>query len=437
MDIAQWVDWFRQSSPYINAHRHKTVVLGISGEAFSHENFAYMTHDIALLSSLGVRIVVALGARPQIEQRLAIANLESDYHRGLRITNDTMMPCILEAVGHNRAQFEAMFSLGLVNSPMHGARIRVVSGNLVMAQPYGVLDGIDLDHTGKVRRIDKEAVRAHLDQHAIVLLPSVGYSITGEAFNLSYEEVAVTAAQSLQADKLILMSDRPGIVSVEGDLIREMGISEGYRYLATGSLSRDDQNLLQAACDACSRGVLRAHILDYQSNGVLLRELFTRDGVGTMINADDYEQVRQANLYDVNGIMELIQPMEEQGILVRRSRELLETEIDYFTVDVRDGAIIGCAALYPFPEDEAGELSCFAVRSDYRRFGRGDTLLSVIERKARQAGFKRLFVLTTQTSHWFIERGFQEVPVDQLPGPKRLSYNSERRSKVYMKPMMP
>ncbi len=434
MSSKEWVNWFRQSSPYINAHRKRTVVLTLCGEALEDENLTNIIHDIALLNSLGVRLVVAFGARPQIDARLAEAGVLSEFHMGLRVTHEAMMTYILEVSGRLRAVLEARLSMGVINSPMHGAKIRVCSGNFVMARPVGVLQGTDLCHTGKVRRIDREAIEELLDSGAVVLLPSLGYSVTGDAFNLSYEDVASNVAAALKAEKLILLTDKPGIIDGDGHLVRELTISDGRALLSSPeSLDKHAEGQLKAACEACANGVKRSHIISYKSNGAILEELFTRDGHGTMVNSDDYEQVRPAQIGDINGIMELIQPLEEQGVLVRRSRELIETEISYFTVDERDGAVIGCAALYPFPEDGAGELSCFAVRSDYRRFGRGDTLLEAVERRARSHGFSRLFVLTTQTEHWFIERGFEKTIIESLPGDKKSNYNLQRNSKAFVK----
>ncbi len=427
-----WVEWFRHSSPYINAHRRRTMVLTLGGEAFEDGNFMNIIHDIALLSSLGVRVVVAFGARPQIEARLRDAGINSRFHGGRRVTLPAMMDAVLEASGRLRALLEARLSMGMVNSPMHGARIRAASGNFVIAQPVGVLDGVDLCQTGQVRRIDIEAINERLDAGAVVLLPAIGYSITGDAFNLSYEDVGAAAAAALQAEKLILFGPQPGLITHDGVLLRDLSIQEGHALLGQ-SLPDEVARLLKVACEACGKGVKRTHFISYQANGSLLRELFTRDGSGTMLSADNYEQIRQARIYDVNGIMELILPLEEQGVLIRRSRERLETEIDCFTVDERDGTIIGCAALYGFPDAQAGELACFVVRADYRRHGRGDALLEVIERKARLKGWTHLYALTTRTSHWFIERGFVEIPVAELPHSKRSSYNLARNSKVYAK----
>lgn len=433
MKSNEWLHGFRHSSPYINAHRGRTVVLTIGGDAIAHDNLINIIHDIALLSSLGIRLVVAFGARPQIQSRLDATNEESTFHRGLRITPEQQLAPVLEAIGGLRAFLESQLSMGLVNSPMHNARIRVSSGNYVTARPVGVLDGIDFGYTGRVRRVDVAGIEKLLELGHIVLLPPLGYSPTGDAFNLSYEDVGSQVAAALQAEKLIMFTGNQGLLEEDGALIRELSARQASDRVAAGMVQGHDGDLLRAACDACVKGVRRAHIISYVDDGALLEELFTRDGAGTLVSGDNYEQIRQARVEDIGGILGLIQPLEEQGILVRRSREMLETEINRFVVAERDGTIVGCAALYHYPDESAGELSCFAVDQAYRRAGRGDDVLAMVEKLARGQGIKRLFVLTTQTEHWFRERGFQPSTARELPGPKLASYNTQRNSKVFVK----
>ncbi len=430
-----WLHGFRHSSPYINAHRGRTVVLTIGGDALAHDNLINIIHDLALLSSLGIRLVITFGARSQIQQRLDVAGESSSFHRGLRITRETQLPLVLEAIGGVRSYLESQLSLGLVNSPMHNARIRVSSGNFVTAKPVGVLDGVDFGFTGKVRRVDAGGIESLLDLGHIVLVPPQGYSPTGDVFNLSYEDVGSQVAAALRADKLIIYTRHQGVLDEQGELIRELSARQASERLAASQARGEDAELLRAACNACVKGVQRAHIISYQVDGALLEELFTRDGSGTLVSGDTYEQIRAAGVEDIGGIIELIRPLEEQGVLVRRSREMLETEIDRFVVADRDGTVVGCAALYHYPEEQAGELSCFAVDAAYRRGGRGDELLAMIEQMARSQGLQRLFVLTTQTEHWFRERGFQPSTVQALPGPKLAAYNAQRNSKVFVKPL--
>lgn len=435
MDSNDWLHGFRHSSPYINAHRGRTVVLTLGGEALAHGNLIHIIHDITLLSSLGVRLVLAFGARPQIRERLDQAGLPSRIENGLRVTPQEQMPSVIDAVGQLRAYLESHLSMGLVNSPMHGARIRVTSGNLIAARPVGVLNGVDFGHTGRVRRVDVAGINGLLDAGHIVLLPPLGYSPTGDIFNLSYENVGSHVAAALEAEKLIIFTGENGVLDSEGALIRELTVGQARQQIHEAGMEGHAADLLRAACDACARGVRRSHIISYGHDGALLEELFTRDGSGTMVSDDNYEQIRPARVGDMGGILELIQPLEEQGILVRRSEDRLETELDQFIVVERDGSIVGCAALYVYPSENVGELSCFAVNQQYRRSGRGDEILAMIEKMAREQGLDRVFVLTTQTEHWFRERGFQPSQVDALPGPKLDRYDSQRNSKVFVKPL--
>ena len=433
MKSNDWLHGFRHSSPYINAHQGRTVVLTIGGDAIAHSNLINIIHDIALLSSLGVKLVVAFGARPQIQTRLDAMGVESVFHRGLRLTPESQLLSVLEAIGGLRAHLESQLSMGLVNSPMHNARIRVSSGNYVTARPVGVLDGIDFGHTGRVRRVDVAGIEKLLELGHIVLLPPLGYSPTGDAFNLSYEDVGSQVAAALKAEKLIMFTEHQGLPEDGGTLIRELTAKQATERMSAGKVEGHDGDLLKAACDACVKGVRRAHIISYVEDGALLEELFTRDGSGTLISGDNYEQVRKARVEDIGGILGLIQPLEGQGALVRRSRDMLETEIDNYVVAERDGTVVGCAALHHYREENAGELSCFAVDQAYRRAGRGDEILAMIEKLARGHGIQRLFALTTQTEHWFRERGFRPSSVQELPGPKLASYDVERKSKVFVK----
>jgi amino-acid N-acetyltransferase len=356
------------------------------------------------------------------------------YVNGLRVTDATALACVKEAAGTVRVEIEALLSMGLANSPMAGADIRVASGNFVTAQPLGVRDGVDYLHTGEVRRIDSEALHRQLDDGALVLLSPIGFSPTGEVFNLSAEDVATAAAIQLRADKLIYLIDGNGLQLDDDTLVRELNLNEAESFLEEkGELALAIGKSLFSAIFACSNGVTRAHLINRHVDGSLLLELFTRDGIGTLISGETFEDIRQATIDDVGGILELIAPLEQEGVLVRRERERLEMEIDYFTVVERDGTIIACAALYPFSEEGCGELACLAVHREYRNQGRGDDLLEYIERQAKGLGINRLFVLTTRTAHWFQERGFKAAALDDLPMARQELYNYQRRSKVFIK----
>jgi amino-acid N-acetyltransferase len=430
--LRDFVAGFRQAAPYIQAHHGATFVITFGGEAVDAQ-FEKLVNDVALINTLGVRLVLVHGARPQIEQRLKHERAEIRYVNGLRVTDDAALIAVKDAVGSLRVEIEARLSMGLVNSPLAGARIGIASGNFVTARPLGIRDGIDYCHTGEVRRIDAAGIHEQLDAGRIVLLSPLGYSATGEVFNLSAEEVATAVAVALHAEKLILLIDADELRDSKRRLIRQLSLLEAEQLLRSRrKLSGSWIRHLNNAVDSCRRGVKRTHLVDHNADGGLLLELFTRDGVGTLISAELYEGLRTATIDDVGGILQLIAPLEDEGVLVKRSRELLEMEIGHFLVVKRDGMIIACAALYPY-EGHIAELACLVVHPDYRANGRGDSLLEAIELRARQNGIKRLFVLTTRTSHWFRERGFVSAELARLPVRKRKLYNYQRKSKAYIK----
>ena len=438
-----FVTWFRSVAPYVNAFRGKIFVVAFGGEVVADGKFVELVHDLNLLASLGVRLVLVHGARPQIENRLNERKLQTTYVRGMRVTDAATLQCVKESIGRVRVEIEALLSMGLPNSPMANAAIRVASGNFVTARPIGVIEGIDLMHTGEVRKIDTPAIRSRLEQGELTLLSPLGYSPTGEIFNLTLEDVAAEAAIALKAEKLIFLMDTAGIetespASSEPLLLRELTVAKGKMLLQellnkTAKLSDDAQLYLPFAVKACEKGVSRVHLISRHVDGAVLQELFTHSGIGSMISEGPLQNLRDARIEDVGGILQLIEPLEIDGTLVRRNRELLEMEIGRFVVVEHDCIIVGCAALYPFPDDQASELACLTVHADYRSTGCGDTLLKNIEVRARSQGSKKLFVLTTRASHWFVERGFLETEVGELPKAKQGLYNYQRRSKVFVK----
>ena len=427
-----FVAWFRAVTPYINAFRGKTFVIAFGGKAVASEFAKTLAYDVNLLVSLGIRLVLVHGARPQIEEELREKNLESVYHRGYRVTDAAALDCVLDAVGSVYLEIEAMLSQGLPNTPMANSRIRVIGGNFITGQPIGVLDGIDMQYAGKVRKVDSEGINAQLGLGNIVLLNCEGPSPTGEIFNLQMEEAAEAVAIAIKADKLIYLTDSRGVTGQNGELLDAMTADEAAELVSSDWLSSDLRRYLPCAVRSTRAGVGRVHLISYGQDGALLRELFTHDGVGTVVTRESLENVREAKPDDIADLIALIEPMEQEGILVHRPRELLEREIDHFSIMLHDGIIVGCAALYPHSEDEA-ELACLAVSPEHREWGYGEQLMQRIERRARRLGVKRLFVLTTRTEHWFVERGFKLGTVDDLPAKKRDMYNYQRRSKVLFK----
>lgn len=434
MDV---VEWFRASTAYINAHRGKTFVVLLSGEALQDSNLSNIIYDLSLLRSLGIRLVLVHGSRPQISASLEAAGLSSEYHRGLRITTAASLEKLKPVVAGLSVELEARFTMGLSNSPMHGASIRLVRGNFVTARPVGIHDGVDYQFTGKVRRIHHQAIQKQLADENLVLLSNLGYSVTGEVFNLSAEEVATEAAIALGADKLILLVPTAGVVNEAGDLVTALSEADARRFRDSLGKQQDADaqcisHALDAALHAFANGVHRSHLISFRENGALLKELFTRQGQGSLLSKDSFDLLRPATIADVPGIIHLIQPLEAAGTLVERSRERLENEIDNFQVIELEGSVIACAALYPITE-HAGELACIAIDPAFRRHQLGARLLDSLENLARSKGLKELFVLTTVTAHWFLERGFNESSPAALPEQRQRLYNLQRNSKVLTK----
>ena len=430
------VEGFRHSVPYINTHRGKTFVIMLGGEAIEHENFSSIVNDIGLLHSLGIRLVVVYGARPQIDANLAAHHHEPLYHKNIRVTDAKTLELVKQAAGTLQLDITARLSMSLNNTPLQGAHINVVSGNFIIAQPLGVDDGVDYCHSGRIRRIDEDAIHRQLDSGAIVLMGPVAVSVTGESFNLTSEEIATQLAIKLKAEKMIGFCSSQGVTHDDGDIVSDLFPTEAQARVEAqeekGDYNSGTVRFLRGAVKACRSGVRRCHLISYQEDGALLQELFSRDGIGTQIVMESAEQIRRATINDIGGILELIRPLEQQGILVRRSREQLEMEIDKFTIIQRDNTTIACAALYPFPEEKIGEMACVAVHPDYRSSSRGEVLLERIAAQAKQSGLSKLFVLTTRSIHWFQERGFTPVDIDLLPESKKQLYNYQRKSKVLM-----
>jgi amino-acid N-acetyltransferase len=430
----RFIDWFQSVAPYIHAFRGKTFVIAFGGDLVADGRFFDLTHDLNLLAALGVHLVLVHGARPQIETKLRERNHPSRFHRGMRVTDAVALAAAKEASGRLRVEIEALLSMGLPNSPMAGADIRVASGNFITAKPLGVLDGIDYMHTGEVRKVHAAAIGKRLADNELVLLSPIGYSPTGEVFNLTLEDVAASAAIALAAEKLIFVMDTPGVTGRRGELLRELTVKQAKSRIADDpQIDSDVDNYLPWAVRACEQGVKRVHLISGHIDDSLLLELFTHKGVGTLLTPDPIQALRSARPDDIGGILQLIEPLETEGTLVKRNRALLESEIGRFVVIEHDGIVIACAALYPFPDERAGELAGLAVRPDFRDQGLGERLLKEIEARARRMKLTRLVVLTTRAEHWFVERGFVEADVNVLPAPKRALYNYQRRSVVLVK----
>ena len=425
-DTAHHIAWFRHTGPYIKAHRGRTFVIYLGNGALESAGHATLIHDLALLHSLGIKLVLVHATREAIDAALP-TDQQAQFHDGIRITDDLTLSLAIETAARQRVQLEQQLSIGLPNTPLTGARLRILGGNVVTAKPIGILDGVDYLHSGTVRRVDAEGVRGILDQDAIALLSPLGYSPAGEIFSVSASEVAEKVAVAIGADKLIFLDRQLGLHAAGGELIRQCTIDSAWD-LELGDV--EQQRLRDSACRSCTNGVARSHLLSYEREGALLEELFTHDGSGTLIAQNPYEQARSADINDIASIVELIRPLEDSGALVKRSRERLEEEIGYFSILERDGRVLACAALYPYEAESVGEIACVATHPDYRGTGRARQLLDELIAEAKALSLTHVFVLTTQSTHWFLEQGFEAASLDDLPVEKQQLYNWQRNAAV-------
>jgi len=435
-----FVPWFRSVAPYIHAYRNKTFVIGMAGELIAAGKLNFFAQDVAILQAMGVHVVLVHGFRPQVNEQLRAKGHESRFSHGMRITDGVALDCAQEAAGQLRFEIEAAFSQGLPNTPMANSTVRMVSGNFLTARPVGIVDGVDFQHSGVVRKVDAVSIRKAIDIGALVLISPFGFSPTGEAFNLSMEDVATATAISLQADKLLFMTEVPGIREDRNDpesaIDTEMALADAQRLLAAlpnPTQPTDTAFYLQHCVKACLGGVERSHILPFATDGALLMEVFTHDGIGTMVVDEKLESLREAGSDDVGGVLQLIEPFERDGTLVKRDRTEIERDIGNYTVIEHDGVIFGCAALYPYPEARTGEMAALTVSPQVQGQGDGDKILKHVEHRARTMGLDSIFVLTTRTMHWFIKRGFAQVDPDWLPEARKRKYNWDRRSQVLVK----
>ena len=437
-----FVPWFRAVAPYIHAYRGETFVIGLAGEAIAAGKLSAFVQDLAILHAMGIHIVLVHGFRPQVSEQLRAKGLPERFSQGLRITDPEALDAAQEAAGQLRFEIEAAFSQGLPNTPMANATVRVVSGNFLTARPVGIVNGVDFGHSGLVRKVDAPAIRRAMDTGAVVLLSPFGFSPTGEAFNLSMEDVATSTAIALQADKLLFLTEVPGVREnhddPDSDIDTELALDEAERLLARlppPTQPTDVAFYLRHCVKACKAGVERSHILPFATDGALLMEVYTHDGIGTMVVDEKLESLREATSDDVGGIMHLIEPFERDGTMVRRERHEIERDISNYVVIEHDGVIFGCAALYPYKEGRTGEMVALTVSANVQGQGDGERLLKRIEQRARAQGLDSIFVLTTRTMHWFIKRGFSPVDPDWLPDARKRKYNWDRKSQVLVKPL--
>lgn len=422
--FAPAIAWFRHAAPYIEMHRGKTWVIALDGASILSPHFVALAQDLILLHSFGVRVVLVHGARAQIDQFLAAdlaAPTAVQANHPLRVTDTKTLHKIMQVVGKLRFEIEA--KLTALSSLPRQAPLQVCSGNFVTARPLGVIAGVDYQHTGRVRKINAAAIRQLLDARQMLVLSPLGYSPSGEIFNISMLDLAGATASAIGADKLVFWcAEDIGTQALDSQGARQM-LAENPQ-LATAAY-------IKAGIEALAQGVKRVHLVSQNQDGAILQEMYSRDGAGLLITEQPYQIMRAASLDDVGAIISLLQPLEQQGVLVYRSREQIELEIEHFAVLCRDQKVIGCIALYPFVEEQTAEIACVVSAPEYERQGCGQQLFDYALARAKSLGLASVFVLTTQTAHWFLERGFVAKGIDALPAKKQALYNLQRQSKVF------
>ena len=448
---------FREMAPYIAVHYNSVVVLHIPGEVLESEEVDQVMHDIVLLKTLGMKLVIVAGCRPQIRKHLDAIGIRSMFVHGNRVCDlETLRHC-QSVAGSVRFEIESKLGRGLMNAPV-ATSVQVLSGNFVKAIPYGVRGGIDYKYSGLVQRVKAKHIHSLLDQGNIVLLGHLGYSNSAQVFHCRSEEVAVTAAADLGADKLIFFHSGESLIDEKHNrVVHNLSLRAAQSF--TDSLREElgqtdtrirhtsDHPLLEwkvqfldyllGAVTAVKNGVERVHLVSRHSPGALITEMCTREGAGLMISYEVYDAIRKATSKDIPALLSLVQPLEKQGILVTRPPSLLELEADRFYVFERDGSVLACFQYKNYKdnryENGVSEMSCVAVNPEIQRDGIGTALLSYFMRKCLLDGVHHAFVLTTQSSHWFMEHGFEERPPEDLPPSKYAQYDFTRNPKVYYK----
>lgn len=418
------LDTFRNAAPYIYAHKGHVFVITLPADFIQNEQFPSLVQDLALMQTLGAKLVL-------------VHSVETGMLKTKRtstVIDKAQLTRLQHAIGEQRAVIESLFSTGLINTPMAGMKLTIVSGNFVHAKPKGIVAGTDQQYLGEVRRIDAQAIMQQLQQGNIVLLPSLGYSPSGECFYVDGHEVATTAAESIPAEKLIFIMNENTLQDSRKKRIKFLTLNKAQALLKRRkSLDAQVRRYIEYAINACLSQVQRVHLLSVNVAGALLQELYSHDGAGTLISAERYDDIHPATIEHVGGIITLIKPLEEQGTLVPRTRDQIELDIHQYDVIERDGFVIACGSLHPIKEKNTGEIACLAVHPDFQKEGYGSRLLQHLEEKAWSTGIHKLFILTTKAVHWFPEHGYKKSNIKDLPIAKQKSYNYQRNSQIYIK----
>jgi amino-acid N-acetyltransferase len=410
---------------YVPQFREKAFVVAVDGAAVAHENFANILMDVAVLWSLSVRTVLVHGASVQIRALATERRLEPSDLEGSGVTDAPTLELALTAA--NRLTHEILEGLA-------GADLRAAATNAVTAHPLGILKGVDHLYTGKVERVDTAFLQTLLASGIVPVVPPLGLDGAGQTFRVNSDAVALEVAKALAAVKLVYITTTDGL-RVEGQLARQLSVRELSEALQRGAVDPAHASKARHAVAACEAGVPRVHVINGGVDDGLLAEVFSNEGIGTLVYADDYQQIRRARRSDVRAIQQLIKSSIEKDELAPRTRASIEKELADYSIFEVDGNPIACVALHPYPAERKGELACLYVRPTHENQGVGRKLVQFVESKAREAGLTQLLALSTQAFSFFQSKGgFVEGSPDDLPAARRSRYEqSGRRSKVLVK----
>ena len=434
---SSFIQNFRLSAKYINLFNQNIFVIALSGYVFNEDQFEKIAQDINILHSLKIKVILVYGARPQVESILVKNKIPVRLVKNMRVTSSAALKHVIEVNGAIRNKIEA--TLSTIKSVSEGMRLS--SGNFLTAMPVGIIDGIDMESTGKIRGVDVEAIKNKLNHHEIVIVSPIGYSPLGKIFNLSYEQTAAYVAAAVNADKLIYYVDANGILNERGELIPELTSEKAHKLIShieekpspesAQNLSYDDFNILKSSVFAIKNKIKKVHLINRHIDGSLIEELFTEKGSGTILTEFALENFRKSTEGDLKDIYRILFPLEKRKILIERDLTQIKGMINQFYVLEHDKKFVGCVSLNSFKESL--ELASFSIEPKYQRLGFGKKLLKFCELEAKKLKYDEIFILTTQSEHWFAENGFKEKSKELMPTFKKKNYQSERNSKYLTK----
>jgi len=427
------VDLIREVFYYQNRFAGKTIVLKIDYPILNAPHFPQLLKDLAMLRATGIEIILIPGAREWVDAVLKEYDIESEYRNGVRVATQDSIPFIRMAAFEVANRLMTLLTAFQANS---------VIGNFIRARGIGVVDGVDFQHSGRVEKILKEPLQQILDQGMIPIFPCIGWNAAGKPYNLASNDIALAVAEALQAEKLFFVTDSdgfmesrfalpPGLVKNSDGCVARLSLEEAQEVLNLNEGNPDpDLRYLALALTACRKGTERAHIVDGRMEGAILREIFSNLGVGTMIYGNDYESIRPMKTDDIGDVLRLMQPLMEEGVLIKRTEDdLIARQADFVVYSI-DDVVHACGSLHDYGEGQ-GEIAAIATNPVYSHLSMGRKILSYLVEKAARTGMTRVFALTTRTVDWFEQMGFAEASLESLPARKRDTYNHVRKSRIF------